>query len=117
MKICFIGTVASSVRNFRRDLVLDLIEQGHEISILATDFDSDSREFVRSIGAIPIDFNLSRAGLSPIQDIRSLIEIYRIISSSSFDVVFAYTVKPVVYGAIAARLTSVDRIVGMLEGL
>ncbi len=117
MKICFIGTVASSIRNFRRDLILDLIEQGHEVSILATDFDSDSREFVHSIGAIPIDFNLSRAGLSPIQDIRSLIEIYRILSSRSFDVVFAYTVKPVIYGAIAAKLASVNRMVGMLEGL
>jgi hypothetical protein len=50
-------------------------------------------------------------------DIKLLFNLYRIFRAGSFDMVCTITVKPNVYGAIAARLARVKTVVAMIEGL
>lgn len=117
MNICLLGTVAGTIQNFREKLVIDLVKRGHVVYIFAIDFDELTEEYVYSLGAVPVSYTMSRTGLNPIRDFFSLVEIYRLLDSLSIDSVFCYTVKPVIYGSIAAKFSGVKLIISMLEGL
>ena len=117
MKIFIIGNVASMMINFRRELILEFIRCEFEVYCLVSDYDEKSREAIKNLGAIPIDYSLNSKGLNPLKDIVALFDLIKIIKHYKPDVVFSFFVKPVIFGAIAARITKVSRIVGMIEGL
>jgi glycosyltransferase involved in cell wall biosynthesis len=117
MKIALIGTTAACVLGFRADLIRALVENGHSVYAFALDYDSASRESVKALGGIPVDYHISRAGLNPFNDLIATLKLSRIIRSIGPDMVFSYFAKPVIFGTFAAVLAGVKRRVGMLEGL
>lgn len=117
MKIFIIGNVASMMINFRRELILEFIRCEFEVYCLVSDYDEKSREAIKNLGAIPIDYSLNSKGLNPLKDIVALFDLIKIIKQYKPDVVFSFFVKPVIFGTVAAKITKVSRIVGMIEGL
>jgi N,N'-diacetylbacillosaminyl-diphospho-undecaprenol alpha-1,3-N-acetylgalactosaminyltransferase len=55
--------------------------------------------------------------MSPVNDLRFCLDLYRIFKAENVDLVCTITVKPNVYGAIVARLAGVKKLIGMVEGL
>src|SRR5207249_1635714 len=51
------------------------------------------------------------------QDFKLLWGLYRIFRETKADLVCNITVKPIIYGSLAARLARVSKVVGMIEGL
>ena len=90
MKICLIGTVAASTLNFRKNLIELIVAQGHEIHVFATDYTESSRKKIQELGGIPVSYSLNRGGLNPLADIRSTLQLKKIISKISPDIVFSY---------------------------
>jgi len=117
MKIMLIGTTAACLLNFRSDLINTLIEEGYSVHALAIDYSDSTRDQVRALGAIPVDYTFSRSGLNPFVDICNTLKLARIIKAFAPDVVFSYFAKPVVFGTIAAKWAGVSKRIGMLEGL
>lgn len=117
MKIALIGTTAACVLGFRADLIRALTEKGHAVYAFALDYDSETRNSVKAIGGIPMDYHISRAGLNPFSDFVSTLKLSRVLRSIEPDLVFSYFAKPVIFGTLAAKLAGVKRRVGMLEGL
>lgn len=117
MKICLIGTVASSTLNFRKTFIELLIQEGHEVYVFATDYSEKTSAAIKALGAEPVSYQLNRGGLNPFADIKSTIQLKNKIKAISPDIVFSYFSKPVIFGTLAAKLAKVPRIVGMLEGL
>lgn len=60
---------------------------------------------------------LSRNGLNPLQEIRAFAEIYRLMRRLRPHIVHLVTIKPVLYGGIAARLVGVPAVVAAISGL
>lgn len=117
MKVALIGTTAGCVIGFRADMIRTLVQQGHEVYAFALDFDDESNQFVRNLGATPVIYRLSRAGLNPLSDIINTYKLSRQLRHIAPDIVFTYFSKPVIFGTIAAFFAGVKRRVGMLEGL
>lgn len=117
MKICLIGTVASSTLNFRKTFIELLIQEGHEVYVFATDYSKKTSAAITALGAEPVSYQLNRGGLNPFADIKSTIQLKNKIKAIAPDIVFSYFAKPVIFGTLAAKLAKVPRIVGMLEGL
>lgn len=117
MKVAIIGTTASSVCGFRRDLISQLVSNGVEVFALAVDFDDSSRDFIQALGATPVDFTLRRSSLNPFSDLADMWKLSRVLKKIGPDVVLSYFSKPVIYGTLAAKISRVPRRVGMLEGL
>lgn len=117
MKICLIGTVASSTLNFRKTFIELLVQEGHEVYVFATDYSEKTSAAIKALGAEPVSYQLNRGGLNPFADIKSTIQLKNKIKAISPDIVFSYFAKPVIFGTLAAKLAKVPRIVGMLEGL
>lgn len=117
-RICLISQNASpGLVIFRKDFIEYLVSQGHEVYAFAIDFTDDSREKVKSLGAIPIDYQLNKTGLNPFTDLRDTWHLSKQLKAIRADVVFSFFVKPSVYGTLAARLAGVPRRIAMLEGL
>lgn len=117
MRVALIGTIASSILGFRKDLIKALLEQGHEVFALAMNFDEGTKKQVKELGATPVDYALSRAGMNPVRDLLDTIKLAKTLKSIQPDMVFSYFVKPVIFGTLAARLAGVKHRVAMLEGL
>lgn len=117
MKIAIIGTNASTILGFRKDLILKLTSQNHTVFAFAIDYSPQQKNEVELLGAIPIDYNLSRAGLNPFADLKTLLQLKKLLHAINPDVVFSYFSKPVILGTLAAKLAKIPRRIGMLEGL
>lgn len=60
---------------------------------------------------------LSRGGMNPLMELRSLISLYRLFRRIGPNVVHLVTVKPVLYGGMAARLARTPGVVAAISGL
>lgn len=117
MKIVLLGTTAACVIGFRGELIKDLVARGHEVYAFALDYDDCTTAKVAKMGAEPVRYEFSRAGLNPIGDIINTLRLKRELKRLNPDVVLTYFAKPVIFGTVAARLAGIRRVVGMLEGL
>jgi glycosyltransferase involved in cell wall biosynthesis len=71
---------------------------------------------LEQLGAKPLKYTLQGTRLNPIKDIRSIFQLQNIIRTFDIDLVFPYTIKPVIYGSIASRLTK-TQIISLITGL
>ena len=116
-KIVLIGTTGSSFYGFRSDLILKLVQQGHTVYALTSEYTEACLNKIKALGAIPITYQLSRGGLNPFADIQSFLQLKRILKQIKPDIAFSYFAKPVIYGSMAAKAAKVPMVIGMLEGL
>lgn len=114
-KLVFIAGNARSLIANRGDLIMQLKGLGHEINALVPAYD-----FLPELDGLGIPYeliDLSRPSMNPCYDLRSCSELIRRIRRLAPDIVFSYTIKPVIYGSIAARFVKVPRITSMITGL
>ncbi|MBC7221585.1 glycosyltransferase family 4 protein [Candidatus Bipolaricaulota bacterium] len=116
-RIVILGNQAFSLVNFRGSLIRAMVEKGYEVLALAPDYDEKTRERVKALGAIPIDYSLSRTGLNPLRDVLDFLRLCFLLRKLRPDVVLAYAMKPVVYGTLAAWIAQVPRRFALIEGL
>jgi glycosyltransferase involved in cell wall biosynthesis len=115
--IAIIGNQGFSLLNFRGPLIEDMIAQGHRVVAMAPEVDITTRTSLEAIGAQVVEIALSRTGMNPISDLRSLFALGKAIRLVRPDVALSYAVKPVIYGTIAAWLARVPNRFAMIEGL
>lgn len=117
MRILVSGGYARSLLNFRGPLLKTLVEQDHEVIACAPDASKEIQKQLDEIGVRYRNVPLSRAGLSPLGDLRTLMAFQRIIQKENPERVLAYTVKPVIYSHLAGRIAGNPPVYGMITGL
>lgn len=119
MVFCIISSYLPSVLNFRGKLLEAIHAQGFEIHILSPDLEQFAAEhkqlenFGYCVHAIP----MQRTGTNPIADLKTLWAMRAIITKIKPDYVLAYTIKPVIYGTLAAWLAKVPQRFALITGL
>ncbi|SDB54336.1 Glycosyltransferase involved in cell wall bisynthesis [Desulfonatronum thiosulfatophilum] len=88
---------------------------GYEIHV-ATGSGSGVSEIKRS-GFAYHPVTLSRSGKNPIAEVKALVRLYRLMRKVRPSIVHLVTIKPVLYGGIAARLSRVPSVVSAVSGL
>jgi len=116
-KIAIIGSQAFALWNFRGPLIQEMVKRNLEVYALAPDYDNETREKVRKLGAKPVQYRLSRTGLNPFRDALNFLGLTLTLRRIRPDVTFSYTIKPVIYGTLAAWIVGVPRRFAMIEGL
>jgi len=114
MKILIISPKNRTVYNFRGDLIKSLIKQGHSVTVTGPD-DTD-RDKIEALGVTFVIIPLEKNGMNPISDIKYLFKLKKLIKTEKPDVTFGYTIKPNIYGAIAAKMAKTKRIVSLVTG-
>lgn len=115
-RILIVSSLANSLTNFRGDFIKSLVENGYEVYAGAPGFTPEKHKDIEDLGAIPVTYNLQRTGLNPFTDFKTILELKSIIRDKNIDLVFPYTIKPVIYGSIAANMCKVP-VVSLITGL
>lgn len=113
-KFIIISPKNRTVWNFRGDLIREIRRKGYAVTVTGPNF--DGMEKIRELGVqfehIPLDKN----GLSIWGDIRYFLKLYQLMRKLRPDATLGYTIKPVIYGALAARMAGVKNISSMVTG-
>lgn len=119
MKFVIVANYLPHVLNFRGKLLEAISKLGYEIHILAPDLDSHPNEYkdLNSLGYHLHSIPLQRTGTNPVVDIKTLVYTYKLLIKIKPDAVLSYTIKPVVYGTLAAWLARVPKRFVLLSGL
>ncbi len=116
-KVLVLGSFAESLIVFRGHLLQAMLAKGHEVFACAPDASVQVQQQLRQIGVLYRHAPVDRTGLNPINDlymIWRLILLFRHIRPTT---VLSYTIKPVLYGSLAAKLTGVPRSYSIITGL
>jgi len=114
MKVIIVNNTTWNVKNFRKGLVLSLVDRGHKV-IVVTPKDKYVGE-VLDFGCEHFNINLDNKGVNPVNDLYLLFQYLRIFYRERPNVILAYTAKPNIYGSIAASFYSIP-IVNNISGL
>ena len=116
MKILVISPKNKTVFNFRGDLIKDMIAKGNEVYVTGP-----NKDFVEDIMALGIkefiEVPLVKDNTSITGDFTYLKNLKKVMKRVQPELVFEYTIKPVIYGSLAARACGIKRIYPMVTGL
>jgi glycosyltransferase involved in cell wall biosynthesis len=116
-RVLVIGGYPRSLMNFRGKLLESMRARGHEVVACAGGNDVATLAFLETRGIRYFSLPLKRAGMNPFADLALLLALLRLIRRVKPDVVLAYTVKPVIYGLLAARMAGVAGRYALISGL
>ena len=105
MKIAIVINTSWNIYNFRMNFIRTLQSQGHEIHTVAPP-DEYTRLLVES-GCIHHNVRMDSRGANPIKDSALIVELWSIYRKIKPDVILHYTIKPNVYGTLAATLLKI----------
>ena len=106
-RIVVIASLTQSLVNFRGRLLEAMVERGYKVLALAPDDDADAIGELARIGIAFRRIPMARTGTNPGADLGTLAAIYRELRRFRPDVTLAYTMKPIIYGGLAARAANV----------
>lgn len=106
--VCVVSNTAWTVHTFRAGLIKALLAQGVRVTVLAR----RDRTFIelQTLGATCIDIPIAAKGTNPLADLNTLRVLWRHYRALKPDLVFHYTIKPNIYGSLAAALARVKSI-------
>lgn len=113
MKYLFISHYDKTFYLFRKGIVEALINLGIEVTVACPSGSYVSK--IEALGARCIPLPM-KPFISPVDDLLLTRRCYRIIKQEQPDLVHCMSVKPNIYGTIAARLAKVPRVVSLVCG-
>lgn len=100
----------------RAGMARDLLQNGWRVAAAAS-LDAGEAIQVRELGVRPIPLPIDPSGANPARDGRLFLALRRVYREIRPDVVHHFTIKPVIYGSLAAKLVKIPRIVNTITGL
>jgi len=96
------GSLAESLVNFRANLLLTLVARGYRVHVSAPAISQKVRTKLEEIGVTAHEVRLARTGINPLKDLDYYNDLRRLIAKIGADYVLGYTVKPNIWGSLAA---------------
>jgi glycosyltransferase involved in cell wall biosynthesis len=88
---------------------------GYDVHIATGSYEGESK--FKEYGFEHHVFSIARAKVNPFSDLNTIFSLYSLYKALSPDIVHHITIKPVLYGGIAARLARVPAVVSAISGL
>ena len=111
MKILVAANFDLGLYKFRKEFLMKLLDNGHQvyISLPQGDFVSPLVE----IGCEFIETEIDRRGMNPITDLKLIVKYKKILSRLKPDLVITYTIKPNVYMGFLCRLMNIPYVMNI----
>lgn len=110
MRILVLSNSFAGLHSFRKEVFQRFRELGWEVYISCpTKGMEEKAEWFRNIGCHIIDTRFDRQGMNPIADFKLMLYYRRLIKQVKADVVLSYTIKPNLYGGLAAAMCGVPQ--------
>lgn len=105
MKVAIVLNTSWNIYNFRMNLIRSLKAEGHEVHAIAP-YD-DYSKFLIEEGCFYHRIKMDSRGANPLKDLGLIAELYKVYKQVKPDVILHYTIKPNVYGTLAAALLNI----------
>lgn len=115
--VIVVGAFPSSLINFRGELIRLMVARGHRVTAMAGEATAEDVARIEALGARFVPFPVQRAGMDPRADLHTLRTLRELFRTLQPDVILAYTMKPVVWGGLAARAVPKARFYALITGL
>lgn len=112
-KIVICVNTSWNIFNFRLGLARALQETGYKVVLIAP-YDKYSEVLKKEFDYY--DIYMNNKGVNPIEDIKTLVGFYKLYKKIKPDIVLHYTIKPNIYGTIAASFLGI-KIINNIAGL
>jgi glycosyltransferase involved in cell wall biosynthesis len=100
-----------NIQNFRSDLVTALEGDGWSVALAAPATIDQCKSLILPARVIPLD--IRRSGMNPLEELRLLWTYYRLMRAEKPAAYLSWTIKPNLYGALAARAAGVPCILNV----
>lgn len=90
-------------------------QEGFEVHVAVPQATDQKR--ISMEGFLVHSIPLARRSLNPLRDLKTCISLFRLFRRVNPDIVHTVTIKPVIYGGIAARLAQVPAVVSAISGM
>ena len=115
-KIILVSRCAWTLYNFRAGLMRVLKKRGD--MVIGGGAGGDGFETnIKALGVPFVSLPVDKKGTNPFGDVQLFWALYRWYRRERPDIVHHFTIKPVIYGSIAARLAKVPKIINTITGL
>jgi glycosyltransferase involved in cell wall biosynthesis len=108
MKVAIVLNTSWNIYNFRMNFVKALLEKGYEVHTIAP-LDSFTH-FLTEAGCKHHAVRMDSRGVNPIKDFALIIELWSIYRAIRPDIILHYTIKPNVYGSLAASVLGIPTV-------
>jgi len=108
MKIAVVLNTSWNIYNFRLNLIKALFREGHEVVAVAPK--DEYTQKLLDIGCSYEEVKMDSRGVNPLKDLALTIELYKIYKKIKPDVILHYTIKPNIFGTIAASRLNIPAI-------
>lgn len=100
-KVLFLVNHEVVIYNFRLEIVERLLNDGHEVHISSAY--GERIDDLVALGAKFHEIVISRHGMNPVSELNLLRDYQKLLKEVKPDIIFGFTIKPNLYGAMAAR--------------
>ncbi|WP_300848115.1 glycosyltransferase, partial [uncultured Bilophila sp.] len=108
---------ASFLVSFWSTLISRLLEEGHAVTCFVPAGDAEAEKSLREMGTRVRNFPLDNKGLNPLHDLKTCVALYRLFREEKADILYASTIKSVIYGIPMAALAGIKSRYAMITGL
>lgn len=108
MKILVLANYDLGLYNFRKELLQALIERGDEVFISLPY--GEKVDLLEKMGCQFIDTMFERRGTNPLSDMKLFVMYKKLMKKIRPDVILSYTIKPNIYGGMAASICGIPYI-------
>ena len=115
--ILVLGGLAQSLTNFRGPLIKALRAAGYSVTAAAADDNPEVAATLKNWGVRFRPVMFERTGMNPLSDFACLLRFRCLMQEVKPVIFFGYTIKPVIYGLMAAKWAGIPHRYGMIEGL
>ena len=114
MKVAIVLNTSWNIFNFRMNLVRALVSQGFEVHTIAPEDPYTARLVEAGCHHHPV--RMDSRGINPVKDLALILELRGIYKKVKPDIILHYTIKPNIYGALAAAslgIPTVNNVCGL----
>src|SRR5690554_1262884 len=119
MRFLLIAGFADSILQFRGALLEALQAQGMDVHVAAPGLARGTpiRRELQARDFTAHDIPLRRTGMNPVADLKTMVSLWQLMRRIKPHYALGYTIKPVIYGTLAAWLARVPRRYALITGL
>lgn len=119
MRFLFITGFPDFLINFRGALITELMSRGMQIHVVGPSLEEGRpvRQKLEGMGLSVHNIPMARTGTNPLTDLRTLVALFLVMRNIKPQAVLGYTIKPVIYGTLAAWFAGVPQRFALITGL
>jgi glycosyltransferase involved in cell wall biosynthesis len=117
--ILICASLAESLLNFRGPLLAAIQVKGHQVHVAAPNLPvgCSLRQQLQEQGYVVHSVYMRRTGTNPVSDVCTLWQLWRLMRLIQPSIFLGYTIKPVIYGTLAAYFADVPHRFALITGL